>query len=221
MKKNHVMRISAALLVVVLLTTCAIAGTYAKYTTTARGSSSARVAKWAFKVGENALANNFTFKLNETWTDYDGSAESDVSNAEGGLLAPGTAGSFVISLSNESEVNATYRVTFEESFENLPDGRRAEDFPGEYTTKPENEEAWSTNIIGVVASGDIAMNATATITVYWRWAYEGEDVTNDDAYDTALGAAGNVNVKITATVVVTQQGANETTEAETPEAEVQ
>jgi hypothetical protein len=91
MKKNVMMRVASALLVAVLMTTCAISGTFAKYTSTTEGSDSARVAKWAFTVDGNTLANTFNFDLAETWTDYDGSAEVDVANK---LLAPGTAGSF-------------------------------------------------------------------------------------------------------------------------------
>ena len=53
MKKNKMMRIASVLLVAVLLSTCAISGTFAKYVTTDSGSDSARVAKFAFTVSEN------------------------------------------------------------------------------------------------------------------------------------------------------------------------
>lgn len=46
MKKNKMMRIASVLLVAVLLSTCAISGTFAKYTTTVTDSDTARVAKW-------------------------------------------------------------------------------------------------------------------------------------------------------------------------------
>ena len=46
MKKNKMMRIASALLVAVILTTCAISGTFAKYVTSTPGSDSARVAKF-------------------------------------------------------------------------------------------------------------------------------------------------------------------------------
>lgn len=48
MKKNNMMRIASVLLVAVLLTTCIIAGTYAKYTSGATASDSARVAYWGW-----------------------------------------------------------------------------------------------------------------------------------------------------------------------------
>ena len=50
MKKNVMMRLASGLLIAVLLTTCAIAGTFAKYTTSATGSDSARVAKWGVEI---------------------------------------------------------------------------------------------------------------------------------------------------------------------------
>ena len=49
MKKNVMMRVASALLVAVLMTTCAISGTFAKYTTTASGKDAARVANWGFE----------------------------------------------------------------------------------------------------------------------------------------------------------------------------
>ena len=48
MKKNTMMRIASVLLVAVLLSTCVISGTYAKYTSTVTTSDSARVAYWGF-----------------------------------------------------------------------------------------------------------------------------------------------------------------------------
>lgn len=44
MRKNKAMRTAALLLVLVLMTSCFVGGTFAKYTTTASGSESARVA---------------------------------------------------------------------------------------------------------------------------------------------------------------------------------
>ena len=46
MKKNRMMRIASVLLVAVLITACAISGTFAKYVTTDSGSDSAQVAKF-------------------------------------------------------------------------------------------------------------------------------------------------------------------------------
>ena len=61
MKKNRMMRAASALLVAVLMTTCTISGTFAKYTTSATGSDAARVANWGFESdGVLALEDLFT-----------------------------------------------------------------------------------------------------------------------------------------------------------------
>lgn len=53
MKKNRMMRLASVLLVLCLLTTSVISGTFAKYVTEVEGTDSARVARWGF-TGENA-----------------------------------------------------------------------------------------------------------------------------------------------------------------------
>ena len=50
MRKNKMMRAASALMVAVLLTTCTISGTFAKYVTTASGNDTARVAKWGVQI---------------------------------------------------------------------------------------------------------------------------------------------------------------------------
>ena len=50
MKKNIMMRLSALLLVAVLLTTCVISGTFAKYTTADSATDTAKVAAWGIQL---------------------------------------------------------------------------------------------------------------------------------------------------------------------------
>lgn len=56
MKKNKAMRLASALLVLTLLTTCAISSTFAKYVTEAKGSDKARVAYWGFDNQEATIS---------------------------------------------------------------------------------------------------------------------------------------------------------------------
>jgi len=81
MRKNKMMRIASALLVAVLLTTCAISGTFAKYVTSASGNDKARVAYWGWNQDtEMDLSGLFT----DTYlTDVDSGDNADV-------IAPGT-----------------------------------------------------------------------------------------------------------------------------------
>lgn len=46
MKKNKILRLASVMLMLCLITTCAISGTFAKYTTSGTVNDSARVAKW-------------------------------------------------------------------------------------------------------------------------------------------------------------------------------
>ena len=48
--KNKFLKIASLLVVVFLITTCVIGTTFAKYTTGASGSDSARIAKWGIEV---------------------------------------------------------------------------------------------------------------------------------------------------------------------------
>ena len=87
MRKNKMMRAASGLLVAVLLSTCAISGTFAKYTTSANGTDSARVAKWGFQ--------SATVTLNDLFKSaYDSTTNSTVqSNNNADVIAPGTTNS--------------------------------------------------------------------------------------------------------------------------------
>lgn len=80
MKKNRMMRVASTLLVAVLLSTCAVSGTFAKYVTSASGSDTARVAKWGVEVGG---MDNKLFK-----TTYDDTVATSVAGTH--VVAPGT-----------------------------------------------------------------------------------------------------------------------------------
>ena len=108
MKKNTMMRIASILLVVTLLSTCVISGTFAKYVTKAEGKDAARVAKWgvlvsvegdsAFKTqyetdetGTNAYPGEFSVVANADYDLIDAALDPTTSGAER-VVAPGTKG---------------------------------------------------------------------------------------------------------------------------------
>ena len=108
MKKNKFMRLASGLLVGTLLTTCAISGTFAKYTTQDDGNDSARVAKWGVELqvvgtlfGENYLkeANG-----NTVTSSTDDTAISVESTNLGGVITPDTLDA------SDSTVNITNLV---------------------------------------------------------------------------------------------------------------
>lgn len=119
MKKNKMMRIASVLLVAVILTTCAISGTFAKYVTDKTASDTARVAKFGVKI----IANGSTFAEEYDTDDINvvGTiAKSVVStaatdpNQEDNVVAPGTNGDLAnatITGTPEVAVNVKHEAT--------------------------------------------------------------------------------------------------------------
>lgn len=88
MEKNRMMRLASALLILTLLTTCMISGTFAKYTTQATGGDTARVAKWGVTVG----AHTDLFATSYTNTNDNSGTVTVKSDGTDKLVAPGTTG---------------------------------------------------------------------------------------------------------------------------------
>lgn len=101
MKKNVMMRAASALLVAVLLTTCAISGTFAKYITTASGTNSARVAKWGVEI--SGMTDGL-FK--DTYAKDSDTSIANTVEASEEAVAPGTenAEGVTFSLTGQPEV---------------------------------------------------------------------------------------------------------------------
>lgn len=104
MKKNKAMRLASLLLVLVLMTSSVVGGTFAKYTYTTNGSDEARVAKW----GVSATINGSAFATEYAKNSETNIAMTVVTDPAGDgkqLVAPGTAGTFAgISLTGKPEV---------------------------------------------------------------------------------------------------------------------
>lgn len=205
MKKNKIMRIASVLLVAVLLSTCAISGTFAKYTTTASGTSTARVAKWDVDITNGTQNQTFAFNLFENVQDTKNNAsegedytESDVKKESNkNIIAPGTQGSFRIQITNKSEVNAKYTIDY-----TVTNIKR---IPVKFSVN--NGEDWTDDLTDVTDDLPID-NQTVDITVMWKWAFEAEndnDKVATDATDTSLGeVTEDVEITVTATVTVEQ-----------------
>jgi hypothetical protein len=115
MKKNKMMRIASILLVVTLLSTCVISGTFAKYVTKAEGEDQARVAKWGVLVSIDG--NEFADKYAATDEAYlaDGGAYAVVSANGDQVVAPGTSAeeaklAMTASVKGTPEVAARYTL---------------------------------------------------------------------------------------------------------------
>lgn len=106
MKKNIMLRLSAVLLVAVLLTTCVISGTWAKYTSTGTATDSARVAKWGVEISAKAP----DAKVNE----LGGGDELEVATDTGVLvLAPGTETTELADITISGDPEVAIQVIYE------------------------------------------------------------------------------------------------------------
>lgn len=207
MRKNKMMRFASGLLVATLLTTSIISGTFAKYTSNASATDSARVAKWSFTVGGKDIAKSeeISFDLFNTVNEEDAkTAEGHIQTTDGTIIAPGTGGSFDIVLENKSEVTAKYAIDFTET-KNTTDPV----IPIEYST---DGTTWKSDINDLDITADDTKTAltfnggTATIKVYWRWAYDATTPVRgqSDDNDTKLGVAGTGKVEVKAEITATQ-----------------
>lgn len=195
-RKNTMMRAAGCMLMLGLLSTCAISGTFAKYTDTTTGTGSARVAKWDVTASDwtsDKTTDTFTFSLFDTLIDTNDSTETDVVSANSDkVIAPGTKGEFQLVLDNESEVSATYAIDYEVS--------NTAGIPVEFSVDGKAWDAadkvWTSTLTDVAAT---AITEETTITIQWRWIFNG-----DDAEDTAFGVKGTDTITVSAAVTFTQ-----------------
>ena len=221
MKKNTMMRLASGLLVAVLLTTCAISGTFAKYVTSDSSTDSARVAKWGVNVDvvvDGAFATEYDAK--ETVTDLTGTAiaKTVVSSNGDNLLAPGTSGTLLskAAITGSPEVAVNIKKVADLKLTGWTvDGAyycpivitigTTELHGNNYTTAADFEAAVEAALavdVNCQANANLAMDTT----VAWEWKFV-DGVGQDDAKDTALGNAalnGEIEIEFTYTVTVTQ-----------------
>ncbi len=187
MKKNKTMRIASVVMVAALLSTCAISGTFAKYTSASTGSDNARVARWDIKLNDKAISNSFEFNLFETIYDTDAkTVETDVAT---GLIAPGTSGAFEIKLASASEVSAKYSVDYTV--------KNTNNIPVQFSV---DGTKWTDDLADVTEKELEMTNGTASITVQWKWVFNGNDAT-----DTELGTAEEAPTITVKAVVTVEQ----------------
>ena len=185
MKKNKMMRIASVLLIVTILSTCAIAGTFAKYVTTGEGGGEARVAKWGINI---AITGNELFDSEYAYTDptaVHGARSWDLAvKATEQVVAPGTSseecgGSYSAHISGTPEVAVRYSLGFTDFTDIKLDAGEtitdetvlADDYDaqtGEYTynTTVDVAEEYTPVKFSIVFKGSIAGSAYQEITVF-------------------------------------------------------
>ena len=209
MKKNKMMRIASVLLIAVLMTTCAISGTFAKYVTSAEGTDSARVAKF----GVTITANGTTFA--NAYNDDPANATTEV-QADVKVVAPGTGGNMAsmtltgtpevavkvsyvadLSLSTNWTVDGTFYCPLIITVEGTRvDGKN-------YTSAAEFEAAVEALINGWTKTYNAGTNlstvAEDSVSVSWEWPFSTSP--ENDVKDTWLG--GQAAAENAATVALT------------------
>lgn len=217
MKKNIMMRVASALFVSVLLSTCAISNTFAKYVSTGSSENSARVAKWGVTV--TGTPGMFATKYATDDTSFTLATDTVLSTED--VVAPGTGGTMTnFTITGTPEV--AVRVNFEG---NLDLGDKWVDessnyycpieitvgdtaFKGtSYASASEFENAVNGKIAtfskDYAANTDLSTIGADAPSISWKWAFEG----NDNVKDTYLGDqattegnAATISLNVTATV---------------------
>lgn len=211
MKKNIMMRLASGLMVAVLLSTCAISGTFAKYVTSDESFDSARVAKWGVSVvasGDQMFNNEYTDTAN-------GLTVKSVDDKK--VVAPGTSNeefgaaglTFAITGKPEVAVKVTYDFTVtndiylgEGTYSNDTTGESGDEYavtggkyyPVVFTLTRGGTEVAKGNLAAIdtyfetltASSTKIPANTVLDDTYVLTWAWEFGDPANNKM-DTTLG----------------------------------
>lgn len=231
-KSNKLMRVSGVLLVLTLITSCFVGGTFAKYVSEGKGDDTARVAKWGVEV--EVKGDGFKTKYGKDDLNSSITGSTVISSSEDKVVAPGTKGTFGgIKITGTPEVAVQIKTTADVKFENW-DVQENGDFycPLVFTIgdKTINGLDYSKETAGeadsfAFAIKDAIEKATSKgitpntdlseigkdITYSWEWPFEkatGTGCNQSDELDTKLGnnaANGNApRVKIDIKTTVTQ-----------------
>lgn len=227
MKKNKMMRLASVLLVAVLMSTCAISGTFAKYVTKGTATSTARVAKFGVKVAADGALFSTAYDVHDDTADEAViTTKSVISSNEDNVVAPGTSGKLTetmitgkpevaVRVTNEATVTLNDKWIVDGNFycpiEITVNGVKVD------TSTCTDKDTFATavaNAINAVSAeykaGTDLSNVTDGLSISWAWPFYVDEAT--DRKDTALGdaAAGiptgaqAANITIAVTTTVTQ-----------------
>ena len=214
-KKNTFMRLAMALVLLVLVTTSAVGGTFAKYTSSVESEATARVAKWGFTPSG--------IDITDLFTDVYGTTVDSVNGDK--VIAPGTfkQASFKFEYDDDAthsapEVAYTFKVDTTGS--NCPDAIKNNDNIKWYLDDAEKANAleWEELLAAIeLLSGDASgtknyapgelpdeFGVTDNVhTIAWEWVFETN--ADADADDTAMGNAADLaSVVVKITITATQ-----------------
>ena len=239
MKKNRMMRLASVLLVLVLMTSSVVGGTFAKYTTEVEGTDTARVAKWGFEAESTIEIKDLFKKAYEkddtlTWQNSVESKNDDViapgtentadfsftyDATSNNVSAPEVAYIFTVLATTTAEAddyakldaNKNFVWTLQAPGENEPDeyqtfGALLEAINALDGKTGEEGKQYAANSLPKSFYGETPDGA-ASYTIGWKWAFEteGQEMAEQDATDTAMGNADELDkIDITITITATQ-----------------
>ena len=206
MKKNNnkLGRFTALVVLITLVALVLVSSTYAKYTTSSKGSDKARVAHWKINA-TNTIDDLFA----DTYTNVVNADNSDGTKIS--VIAPGTKGSYVFTIDGSVETSYTLKILAEG--EDQINGAISGYNPIKYSFQKNSEET-KTNLtfdnlldeINKIDNGTTIHTAgnlaSDKYTIGWEWAFDGED-----AKDTELGnlvSTNNKIVSLSVNIVATQ-----------------
>ena len=224
--KNKFFKIASLMIMLCLISTCAIGTTFAKYVTGDTATDSARVAKWGVRL-EMASDPLFKNEYESHDADYAGlTVKSDNGNK---LVAPGTSGKTAFSIKGTPEVATRITISLTDIKDvflpaNSAEGQTADYYPVVFTLTQTADTNGATNVElkkGTLADIQAFLNAysgaeyapntnlAASFELSWAWAFNA----GMDAADTLLGdimageetvAGAETNVSYKLTITVTQ-----------------
>ena len=222
-RKNWTMRAAVLMLALVLITSCFVGGTFAKYVTSESGSDTARVAK--FGVNINATTGMFSKEYAKDDTSFTLAANTVVSSNDDKLVAPGTSqnmAEFGLTGTPEVAVRVSYELKKFELTKWTTNGTD-EYCPLVFIVNGTEIKMDDTNttvaklqdaVIAAVnsyskeyaANTDLSQQTNDNLEISWRWDFHTSDA--NDIKDTALGDraaanaadAGKIDIVLAATV---------------------
>ncbi len=217
MKKIKMMRLASVLLVAVLLTTCVISGTFAKYVTSDSSSDSARVAKWGISITTSGNLFGLNYK-DAIIADSSDTTITVASSDTTKVVAPGTKNEtgMTFTIGGKAEVDLQLNVAVEatditlaaNTYDDPTTGNATDKFtlstayhPVKFTlTKNGTAEKTGVALSEIetyleALSGKVEANQalgsgtsdTDTYVLTWAWDFEDSSDTNIDKADTYLG----------------------------------
>ena len=232
MRKNWTMRAAVLLLALVLISSCFVGGTFAKYVTAGDSSDTARVAKFGVTITANGTMFAKEYDIDDEdvkGTITESVVSSGVKDAENdtrdNLVAPGTKGNMTsITLSGTPEVAVEVKYTAEVTLSNNWTAKAGDDaeasyycplkitvgdktyFGMDYASAAAFAADVKMAIDGYTAqyapNTDLSKQEVKTPVVSWAWDFNGDGVKQTDVKDTYLGDQAAHNNAATVTIAI-------------------